>query len=176
MAKVKRNILMGGISGALGSSLVFRQMRDGRTILAVMPDFSTRKFSKSQLAHQSRFQQAAAYAREAAKANPVYIALSKTTMKTAYNIALSDWFNPPVIQGIKRQQGRILVMATDNIQVVKVVVMVIDGQGKILDQGPAVSQDGRTWEYSTTAMGGVRAEAWDFAGNATTREYGIRSG
>ena len=74
----------------LGQSLVFRQMKDGRTIISTKPDFSNRVFSQEQLTHQSRFQEASAYARHAAKTNPIYAELAKGTSKNAYNIALSD--------------------------------------------------------------------------------------
>jgi hypothetical protein len=103
MAKLKRNVLIEGLSGTLGKDLVFRQMRDGRTIVSTK--FSNRVFSNGQLTHQSRFQQAAAYARQAARTNPIYAELAKGTTKTAYNVALSDWFHPPVIHEIKRQNG-----------------------------------------------------------------------
>lgn len=77
MAKVKRNPMLQGISGAINKTLVFRQMRDGTTILSAAPDFSRRVFSEGQLTHQSRFRQAAAYARRAAKTNPIYAELAK---------------------------------------------------------------------------------------------------
>ena len=121
MAKIKRNPLVEGISGAVGEELVCRQMPDGSTVLGKKPHFKDRIFSNGQLTHQSRFQQASAYARLAARTNPIYGEIARRTWKTAYNVALSDWFNPPVIRGIQRQDGRILIDATDNVQVIKVL-------------------------------------------------------
>jgi hypothetical protein len=46
MAKVKRNAIMQGLSGTLGKDYVFRQMKDGRTIISTKPDFSNRQFSE----------------------------------------------------------------------------------------------------------------------------------
>ena len=171
MAKVKRNAILRGISGKVGKSLVFRQMRDGSTVVSELPDFSDRVCSEGQLAHQSRFQTAAYYARVAAKTNPVYANLSKGTMKTAYNIALADWFKPPVIRAIQWQGGRILVDATDNVQVTKVRVTILDEEGKTLEQGQAALVRNVVWEYLPATEGKVLVEAWDLAGNVTKRDF-----
>jgi hypothetical protein len=65
------------------------------------------KFSGKQKDHQERFRKATFYARQAAKEQPIYAELAdQMPMKTAYNIALSDWFNPPVIHRIERREGR----------------------------------------------------------------------
>ena len=170
MAKVKRNVILHGISGAIDKTLVFRQMRDGTTILSAAPDFSRRVFSKGQLTHQSRFQQAAMYARRAAKANPIYAELAKGTTKTAYNIALSDWFNPPSIDRVKWEEGRIHIKASDNVLVTKVLVTVMDGQEKVLEQGQAKQINETNWEYSAKTTGRVIVEVWDLPGNKTRAE------
>ena len=170
MAKVKRNVMFRGISGTIDKTLVFRQMRDGTTILSAKPDFSRRVFSKGQLTHQSRFQEAAAYARHAAKTNPIYAELAKGTMKTAYNIALSDWFNSPVIHNIQRQGELIRVEATDNVRVNKVLVTILDSEEKILEQGEAVLVKDMKWEYVSATEGRVKIEVWDLAGNVTKQE------
>lgn len=170
MAKVKQNVVVQGISGTLGKNLVFRHMKDGSTIISMKQDFSNRVFSKGQLTHQSRFQEAAAYARQAAKTNPIYAELAKGTVKTAYNIALSDWFNPPVIHQIKRESESILIEASDNVQVSKVLVMILDSEKRIVERGDAVFVKDMKWEYTSATVGRVRVEAWDLAGNVTRQE------
>ncbi|HSA99905.1 MAG TPA: hypothetical protein VLE49_04590 [Anaerolineales bacterium] len=170
MAKAKRNMVVRGISGTVGKDLVFRQMRDGSTIVSGKPDFSHRVFSHGQLTHQSRFQQAAAYARAAAKTNPIYTELAQGTTKTAYNIALSDWFNPPVIHESKCQNGHILVNATDNVLVTRVLVTILDEEGEIREKGEGIRAEGDWWEYVSAREGRVRVEAWDLAGNVARRE------
>jgi hypothetical protein len=170
MAKVKNNTLTEGLSGKIGGRLVFRHMRDGSTVVCAAPDFSNRVFSEGQLAHQSRFQQASAYARVAAKTHPIYAKLAQRTMKPAYNIALSDWFNPPVIHSIERQDGRIHINATDNVLVDKMLVTILDEDGKTLEQGQAVRVDGSWWEYATLTEGSVRVQASDLAGNVVSQE------
>jgi len=170
MAKVKQNAILQGISGILGKELVFRQMKDGRTIISTKPDFSNRIFSEGQLTHQKRFQEAAAYARGAAKTNPIYAELAKEASKNAYNIALSDWFNPPVIHSIERQGELIRVEATDNVLVTKVSVSILDEEGNVFEQGEAILQSGHSWEYTASAEGKIKVEAWDLAGNIVRKE------
>lgn len=60
--------------------------------------------------------------RDAAKTKPVYGELAADTSKTAYNLALSDWFHPPVIHKVTQQDGHILVDATDNVLVTQVLL------------------------------------------------------
>ncbi len=164
MAKVKSNPIVRGISGKIGN-LVFRQMPGGETYVSGVPNFDKRKFSKGQKDHQSRFQLAAAYAREAAKTQPIYAELAKGTIKSAYNFALSDWFNPPVIHKIERVNGRIRVQASDNVMVTKVVVTVLDEAGKVVEKKEAVRMKNDWWEVDLSVVGKVVAEAWDLAGN-----------
>ena len=163
MAKVKNNVLVRGLSGAVGN-VVFRQMPDGSTWVSASPDFSRRKFSQGQKAHQSRFQQAASYARGAAKVHPIYAELAKGTMKNAYNLALSDWFNPPAVLRIERRNGKILVEAVDNILVTRVRVKILDESGAVLETGEAVPANPKQspaaagwWEYAPQASGLVIA-------------------
>ena len=169
MAKVKNNVVVQGISGGI-KELVFRQMPDGSTYVSGKPDFSRRKFSKGQKDHQSRFQQAVAYAREAAKAQPIYAELAAGTIKSAYNFALSDWFNPPVIHKIERVDGHIRVQASDNVMVTKVLVTVLDEVGKAVEKKEAVQMEKNWWEVELVAEGKVMAEAWDLAGNVVIQK------
>jgi len=164
MAKVIRNPVMQGISGGVGN-LVFRQMPDGSTYVSAKPDFSHRKFSEGQKEHQSRFQQAVAYARDAAKSQPIYGELAAGTIKSAYNFALSDWFNPPVIHCVERRDGLVRVEASNNVMVARVVITILDKDGNVIENGEAVKIDERWWEYAAGMEGKVAAEAWDLAGN-----------
>ena len=167
MAKVYKNLAMEGLSGSLGN-LVIRHMRDGSTRVCTKPDFGRRVFSQRQKDHQSRFKLAVAYAREAAKTQPIYAELAQGTTKSAYNWALSDWFNPPVIQCIERKDGKIRVLASDNVMVAKVQVKILDTDGKALEEGMAAQVDSEWWEYSSGVDGTVEATAWDLAENKVT--------
>src|SRR5215216_2956713 len=106
MAKVKKNIIMSGLSGSLGKDHYVRRTRDGRTIISEKPDFSNRQFSEGQLDVQSNMKQAAAYAKVAAKENPMYAKKAAGTSKNAYNLALKDWHKPPIIERIEWHNGQ----------------------------------------------------------------------
>ena len=182
MAKIRSNPILQGLSGGLGSQLMFRRLRDGRTILCVKPDFSNRKLSQEQKAHHQRFREAAAYARQAAKEKPIYAELAAGTMKTAYNIALSDWFHPPVIHEMSWQAGKVRITASDDVLVRQVRVTILDEQGQALEQGEALQAKGSStglgwWVYSPGSRPAGRcrvvAEAQDLAGNVTRAELGL---
>jgi hypothetical protein len=166
MAKVINNVILEGLSGSIGN-LVFRQMPDGSTRVSAKPDFSNRVFSREQKEHQSRFKQAVAYARQAAKIQPVYAELAEGTTKNAYNIALSDWFHPPVIHGIERNGGRIRVGASDNVLVTEVGVKIMDAEGNLLEAGQAQQVNALRWEYLPKVDGNIVVTARDLAGNET---------
>ena len=168
MAKVISNHILAGLSGRLGRQLVIRHMRDGRTIVLTRPDFSNRVFSKGQTSHQSRFKRAAAYARLASKTVPIYKQFAAGTSKNAYNLALSDWFKPPVIHEVTRQADYIRIHATDNIQVARVRITLSGEHGQTLEQGEAVQQADASWHYETLTEGKLLVEAFDLAGNVTT--------
>jgi len=170
MAMIVKNANVLGLSGSIGN-LVFRQMPDGSTRVSAKPDFSKRVFSRDQKDHQNRFKQAVAYAREAARTQPIYAKLAEGTTKNAYNIALSDWFNPPVIQSIARKKGCIRIMASDNVLVTGVRVRILDAEGNVLEEGQAEqvdpARDPERWEYHSDVQGRVEAIARDMAGNKT---------
>ncbi len=167
MAKVRTNQLLEGLKGMIGN-LVFRSMPDGTTWVSGAPDFSGRTFSKRQKDHQERFRRAAAHARWAAKEKPIYSGLAKGTGLTAYNVALSDWLRPPVIHCIEKRDGRILVEASDNVLVTKVVITILDEQGQVVEKGEAVRGNGDRWEYMPRLEGKtILAEAWDLPGHVS---------
>ena len=172
MAKVRDNLILQGVSGSLGKHLMLRRLRDGRTILCVKPDFSNREFSDEQLSHQQRFREAAAYARKAAKEEPLYAELAAGTMKSAYNVALSDWFNPPVIRRMERIGNLIRILASDDVRVKRVWVILLDG-GQTLEQGEAVPVGGDWWEVAVQAGGDTLiVKVQDLPGNVTETQIG----
>jgi hypothetical protein len=114
---------------------------------------------------RSRFQQAAGYACDAAKMYPIYTELAKGTTKNAYNRALSDWFNPPVIHRIERAGGQIRVQASDDVMVADVHVWIFDANGKWLEDGKAIQVDSEWWEYASTTEGAVEVVVHDLPWN-----------
>jgi hypothetical protein len=171
MAKVKKNLLVSGLSGSLGPDHYSRVTKDGRTIISTKPDFSNRQFSQDQLATQSRAQQAAAYGKVACRENPIYAEKAKGTAKNSYNIAFADAMKPPELHGIEYWDGRIRVDVTDNVMVTKVTLTILDPEGKLLEQGDAELVCGVHWEYQPKNKGLIRVEAWDLPGNVTRGEF-----
>lgn len=145
--------------------LIYRQMPDGTTVVSPSP-YAGRKSIQRGKTHQERFQKAASYARFAAKKQPIYAELAKGTKKSAYNLARSDWFNPPVIHEVRYGASQILVQASDIVMVTKVVITILNEQGKLLEAGQATRKEEDWWEYRPTIPGKIlTVEAWDLAGN-----------
>ena len=180
--KVFYNGSIQGFSGRMGN-LIFRQLPNGTTVVSKAPPKKSykekqkakEKRSARQKAHNYRFQRAVVYAQQAARVQPVYAQLAALApMNTAYNLALSDWFNAPEVRRIERQEGRIRVEAWDKVFVSGVRITILDGEGNILEQGEAVRGEGDCWEFASQADGQtVVAEARDLAGNVTRLVSGI---
>jgi hypothetical protein len=160
--------------GRIGN-MIFRQLPDGTTVVTGAPAKLTGrqkkraklKRSPAQQAHNRRFEEAAFYARRAAKIQPIYTELAAATpMKTAYNFALSDWWHAPEIHGIEKKDGCIRVEVTDNIWVTRVQVSVLDEDGKVREVGEGIRSDGNWWEFASQVEGKtIIAEAWDLPGH-----------
>jgi hypothetical protein len=172
MAKARLEWIFGGLSGSIGD-MVFRQMADGSTQVSKKPRRSNRKPSQAQLDVQARFKQAAAYAREASKTQPLYSELSQGKSTSAYNLAFSDWFKAPVVDHIERRDGLVHILASDNVMVTEVHVKIMDSDGNALEQGQAERADSRpktlVWQFPATNVdGSIEVTACDLAGNQTT--------
>ena len=156
MAKVTRNMIISGLSGSLGPDHYARTTKDGRTIISQKPDFSNRQFSEAQLNVQSRTKQAAEYAMAVYKVNPIYAKKAAGTSKNAYNLAVGDWHNPPVIRRIEWLAGQVRVNAHDDVMVTGVTVTILDEAGQPLEQGEAELWMGARWEYRAENRGQIR--------------------
>lgn len=173
MANVTLNQLLEMLRGGIGD-LVFRRRPDGRVIVSGKPHYRKGKGTSKQKATRQRFQQAAHWARWAAKEYPIYAELAeaaKDQWLSAYNFALKDWYEAPVIHRIERRDGRILVEATDNVMVTQVRVTVFDEAGKPLEFVDGVRGEGNWWEFAPHAAQAegtkIVAQAWDLANNVT---------
>jgi hypothetical protein len=176
MSKVIFNGSIEGLRGRIGN-LIFRQLPDGTTVVTTAPHKKTRKEKKRaklkrserQNAHNENFREAVHYWRWKGKKNPIYAELAAaTTMRTAYNFAISDWFHAPEVHCIEWRESSIWVQATDNILVAKVMIEVRDEQGRVLEKGEGLRQEGDWWEYLPQVAGTtISVEAWDLAGNVS---------
>jgi len=171
MAKVIKNLLVQGLSGKLGDQFVIRRLRDGRTILCAKPNFSRRKLSPKQKNHHQWIKEAAAYAGPASHREPIYAQLAEGTMLNAYNVAVRDWFHPPVIHRVDLRQGEaVRIQTSDDVMVTHVLVTILDEKGKVMEKGEATKGRGNWWEYMPTAEGKVVVEVRDLAGNKVKAE------
>jgi len=175
MAQVRNNIIIHGLSGSLGSQLVIKQDKAGRTIVGVPPTTDpNRTYTETELEHQNKFREASVYAKEA-KSQAIYTEKADGTPMTAYNVAIADWFHAPEIHEIDIAAWNggvgqlILVQAMDDVQVTQVNVVITDGTGAVLEQGAAVRAEGTWWNYTTTATATNGAQvlvtAQDLPGN-----------
>jgi hypothetical protein len=115
MTKVLFHGSIQGFRGRIGN-MIFRQLPDGTTVVTTAPPKKNSKQKKRaklkrsgrQNAHNDRFSEAAAYWRWEGKKNPIYAELAAaTTMRTAYNFAISDWFHAPEVHRIEWREGSI---------------------------------------------------------------------
>ena len=175
MAKVRNNILVRGLSGAVGEQFVIRKDKAGRTIVSNKPEFDeNRQFSEAQLAQQEAFREASAYA-QTAKDQEVYVAKAEGTPLHPRNVAMADWLHEPQIKDIDLSgwsglAGQVIrIQAVDDVQVRQVTVVITDEAGAVLEQGSAVRAEGLWWNYTTTqAASGtpkVIASAQDLPGH-----------
>ena len=158
MAKVKKNVVMKGLSGSLGDQLVIKRDKAGRTIIGVMPTFpDDREFSDAQKGHMADFRRATQYAKGTAKAQAIYAEKAEDTPMSAYNVAVADWFHAPEIgeidlSGWTGQAGEpIRIEALDDVLVKRVTVIITDAEGVLIEQGAATQEeDSLWWVYTTT--------------------------
>lgn len=183
MAVVKDNIITDGLSGMLGGKIVFRKMGD-KTVVSTRP-VNTAAPTDGQLAVRERFQEAVIYAKAAADdpaTNAIYDPTAKKRKRTVYQVAVADFFKAPKINEVnlsdyKGQLGDvIMIRATDDFEVVKVEVEIVNPDGSVVETGLAVNQGNNVWKYTATQenddLNGDRISirAYDRPGNEGTAE------
>lgn len=187
MAESTDNIVTFGMRGLVGRLLVFRQFF-GKTIVAKRPKKTDIPFTADQQEVQSRFAEAATYAKTAIQdpgVKSAYEAAAKPG-QTAYNIAFADYFKAPTlslpdISGYTGQAGEVIgIRAKDNFLVSSVQVAIEKPDGTPVESGDAViTENGQDWTYSTTMVNDtpsgskVRFTATDLPGNSTSLEVAV---
>jgi C4-dicarboxylate-specific signal transduction histidine kinase len=172
MAKMTLNRIVEALWGKLGD-LVYRQRPDGTIIVSGTPEQNKKKATQKQKEYRQRFGQRSQYASWLAKQHPIYAELASREEARArwlspFNFAVSDCAHPPEIHRVERREGRILVEASDNVMVAKVIVTIYDEHNQLLERGDAVPQEGNMWEFACQAEGKtIQAQAWDLANNHT---------
>ncbi len=91
-------------------------------------------------------------------------------------MAVRDWFNPPVVEevdasGYSGQAGEVIrARVVDDVRVTRVEVVVVGGDGEVVEVGEMVREQGLWYGYVTRgvcAAGEARAvvRGWDLAGH-----------
>jgi hypothetical protein len=183
MAQSKNNYVMFGMSGKLGKLLVFRQ-RGGKTIAASIPNRSA-AFTEEQLEIQSKFKEAASWARGILKnaENRKFYSSLATGDQSAFNMAIADWFTNPEIKEIDTIDytgvtGSVIkIGVTDIIKVQSVKVSITTASGTLVEEGSAVfDANSQQWLYAaiqnnSTPVGSlIKATATDKPGNSHSLE------
>jgi hypothetical protein len=178
MAKVNPHNLTGTIQGKIGG-LVFAQCQDGRVLVRQAPQRSA-KFTARERANQSRFARAVAYLRRLKACPNEYTDYQRAALihhRRACDLAIADFLRPPRIleidlTGYSGAKGQTIpVQATDDFEVVELLVSISDLAGRVYEEGPATRQTSEFWVYTaqTTVPAGqtvlVRVTARDRAGN-----------
>jgi len=187
VAKVKSNILLDGVSGKVGDVLVFRQMR-GKTILAKAPDMSRQILSPAQKTHLNKFQLAKEYARKQTADPEAKAAYQRRACgnKAAYHVAIGDYMNSPKIEEIDASayHGRVgdilKIRATDDFQVTRVQVRILEPNGSLIEDGEATLHANVTnWIYTVKVASGcivgqrIQVAVKDRPGNVAKAEVVI---
>ena len=155
MAKTTLNSALKRISGKI-DNWVYRKYGDG-VIIARRPE-SNGPASPAQLAVRERFRLAANYAREIL-ADPVrlpaYAAAARARGLSVFAFIMGDYLRPPVVEALDLAGYHgivgdlIKVSASDTFRVAAVHIAIRDGDGAVLEEGPATLTDGR-WTYTAT--------------------------
>ena len=97
MAKLIKNTVMQGVSGIIGKTLIFWQMKNGTTVIAMRPKPRTKPITPAEAATHERFKEAAHIAKKRAL-DPIlraqYLAKAKPG-QSAYLVALTEYLNAP---------------------------------------------------------------------------------
>ena len=91
---------MQGVSGLVGKTLIFRQMKNGTTVIAMRPKPRTKPITPAEAATHERFKEAAHIAKKRTqdpKLRAQYLAKAKPG-QSAYLVALTEYLNTPKIK------------------------------------------------------------------------------
>ncbi|MDR2917765.1 MAG: hypothetical protein LBV72_00155 [Tannerella sp.] len=189
MAKVENNLFLLGIRGMIGNQMVYRNCK-GKIILSKRPQ-CTGYQSDAQKKQRLRFKEATIYAKAALTDADTFKAYSEKAQHsedalTAYNVAVADYLNLPVIKTVhldeySGQPGEgIVVSATDDFEVKEVTVKIRQNDYTLVEKGIALADaNGLDWKYTTQSANipltgsMVTIRVSDRPGNVTVKEMVI---
>ncbi len=156
MAKIQNNLIIHGLSGMLGKQVVVRRMKNGQYVLSAAPANRSQDVSAAQKEQRERFRQAILYAK-GAQGMAEYQDVAEARGVSAFNVATADFLHPPEVQKIDVSgyhgaiDETIHIMATDDVKVKTVGVMIVNDDGTLVEKGTAVAGTANTneWLYTT---------------------------
>ncbi len=164
MTKVIVNEMLKSMSGRYGEKHVFRDFA-GNTIVAKRPTLNGES-SVGQEAHRGFFREAIKYA-TFTKDDPAkwakYVS-RHVPGRSAFNLAVSDFMCPPVIEQIDASQymghvgDKIIVTAVDKFEVTGVEVRITGHDGTLIEEGVALRHENTSfYAYVSTRENSTRA-------------------
>lgn len=189
MALINENLFVLGASGMVGKQMVYRNC-NGKIILSKRPR-RTQKQTDAQMAQMLRFKEASIYAKaalmnEATRKAYTEKAQNSTDRLSAYNVAMADYLNAPVIRkvNLEKYSGQageeIVVSAFDDFEMKEVTVEIRQSDNTLVEKGNALADgNGLDWIYKTQSVNAmptgsmVTACAVDRPGNVTKKEVAV---
>jgi hypothetical protein len=153
--------LNGGINDIRGrfQGWVYKRV-NGKPVLAPMPRRSLKAPSEGQVLQRDAFANAAAYGRSVLgnpALRPLYDAVANERRKPVFAVAIGDFFTSPQVRiiNVSGYHGhigdKILVLATDDVNVMSVHVALKDANGTLIEQGAAI-KTGEDWYYTASTV------------------------
>ncbi|NOT73547.1 MAG: hypothetical protein HOP08_01375 [Cyclobacteriaceae bacterium] len=151
------------LSGVFGESISVRKV-NGRLVFTNRPKKKRGAPTPKEIAHRERLSEAAQYAKSVAQDDELralYAARVKGKHESAQSVAIGDFLNPPAVSAIEAAKYRgaigniIYVHASDDFQVIKVTITIIDADGVVVEEGEAVNDSKmrvNRWKYKTVAV------------------------
>jgi len=188
MAQSKKNIATEGLSGKVGNLVFRRRKSDDKIFVSRTPVSSEEEPSEARKAVQRKFQRGIVYGKSA-MADPATKALytaKATEGRSAFNVAIADYFNAPQIEKIEMSNysgaigSTITITVTDDFAVSSVHVKIENMDGSLVEEGEAIlGSFGVDWVYTATAtnesLAGdkITVTAFDMPGNTDKQENEI---
>ncbi|WP_295121229.1 hypothetical protein [uncultured Chitinophaga sp.] len=178
------NFISTGASGLYLDQVVLKN-KDGKVTMAKPPKKRTGDPHPNTLAAQQRMQRAFVYG-ELVLTNPLKKAIYEDAVgsrKNIYKLAVTDFLNAPQIRAVDNidytgsPDGRLMVLATDDVKVASVTFELFDASGTLIESGPAMPMERSGWWYTATkdnpSLTGTRVviSATDLPGNTTVHEH-----
>ena len=161
MARIDKSSPFYGTSGRVGN-LIFRTGAYGTTV-SLAPDNTKKNKNKRRTNRNSRMPQAIEYARRRIRdpeMHELYRGGVDETKNSAYIVAVTDYLNAPKIIRINtgwysgNANQPITIYATDDFRVKKVMVVIRNAHGEVIESGQAKMRSKRygRWIYLTTVV------------------------